>query len=88
MSLFGVTEKDRLMDEKLLHDFHDEDAKKKHKKNITRFFIITLVLSVIFSAVNWGVISDWGNVKVTRLFLTGTNGDTISAMMYLSLIHI
>lgn len=76
------SEKDRLMDEKLLHDYHDETAKKKHKKNITGLFLITLVLSVIFSVINWGIISDWGNVKVTRLFLTGTNGDTISAMMY------
>lgn len=77
------SETDQRMDEKLREDFFSTEGKDRRKKGIRRFFVIMLLLTVLCSIVNWGVISGWGNVKIERLTLAGYNGDQISALLYI-----
>jgi pimeloyl-ACP methyl ester carboxylesterase len=76
-------ERDRQMDEKLRNDFFSEQGKTNRKKSIRIFFCIMLAATVFMSLLNWGVITGWGNVKVQRLYLSGYNGDQISALLYI-----
>lgn len=54
----------------------------KKQRNITRAFLVSLVLLLICSLLNWGVITSWGEVKITKLKIAGDNGLTYSALMY------
>ncbi len=56
--------------------------KTEKKGAATRAFLITLALLILCSVVNWGVISGWGNVKITRLTLAGSDGKPYSALLY------
>ena len=76
-------ERDQEMDARYREAFQSEAGRKKRKKGIKAFFCITLVLSVLVSLLNWGIITGWGNVKVERLTLSGYNGDRISALLYI-----
>lgn len=76
-------ENDQLMDEKLRQNFFSAEGRSRRKKGIRRFFLIMLVLTVLCSIINWGVISGWGNVRIERLTLSGYNGDEISALLYI-----
>lgn len=79
---FFSSEKDRLMDEKLQKDFYSTEGRARRRKGIRCFFCIMLVLTLIVAGLNWGIISNWGNVKIERLTLSGYNGDKISALLY------
>ena len=59
----------------------EEDIMKKLKAS-TRGLIIATVLLVALSLLNWGIVSNWGKVKVTRLNLVGDDGMRYSALMY------
>lgn len=56
-------------------------APKKISK-ITRAFLISLVVVILCSLVNWGIVTGWGNVKISRINLTADNGMTYSALLY------
>lgn len=76
-------EKDRKMDQKLREDFSSPEGRAKRKKGIRRFFCIMLILTVFLSILNWGVITGWGNVKIQRLTLSGSDGIETSALIYI-----
>lgn len=54
----------------------------KTKSVATRAFLISLVVLILCSILNWGVVSDWGNVRVRRIEIMGDNGLKYSALMY------
>ena len=76
-------EKDHQMDEKLRNDFYSTEGRAKRKRGVRLFFIIMMVLTLVCSLVNWGVITGWGNVRIEHLTLSGYNGDEISAILYI-----
>lgn len=76
-------ERDKKMDERAREDFLSPDGKKKRRRGIRKFFLIMLVLTVLVSLLNWGIITSWGYVKVERLTLSGYDGDEISALLYI-----
>lgn len=70
------------MDEQLNREFHDPAARSKRKRNIRIGFCITLVILVLTSVLNWGIISSWGKVDIERVYVTGSNGAEWSALVY------
>ena len=75
-------EKDRLMDEKLRADFNDPEKQKRRKRNVRRGWCITLIIVLLASIVNWGVVTGWGNVTIDRLKLVGNDGAEFSGLIY------
>ncbi len=75
-------EQDEQMDAKIRKDFDDPEKQAKRKKNVRRGFCITLVLLILASVLNWGVISDWGRVDIERVIAPGANGAEWSALVY------
>ena len=57
-------------------------AKKNRRKQTGIFFAISLILVMILTLVNWGVITSWGNVKITRMTMVGRDGTEFSALLY------
>lgn len=57
--------------------------KSENKKGAVRFFAICMAVLTVCSVLIWGFQTDWGNVKVKRLTLTGKNGTTISSLIYI-----
>lgn len=55
---------------------------KAPAKAITRAFLISLAAMLLISLVNWGVVTGWGKVKITRINLVGDNGMKYSALLY------
>lgn len=51
-------------------------------RKTTRGFLISLAVLLVVSLLNWGVISSWGQVDITRITLVGDNGMKFSAMLY------
>lgn len=45
-------------------------------------FFISVALLILVSLLNWGVVTGWGNTKITRLTLVGDNGMQYSALLY------
>lgn len=74
--------KDRQMDETLWERYHSTEGKAARKKNVRRGFCITLVLLILASLINWGVVTGWGNVRIDRLKLIGDDGAEYSALIY------
>ncbi|MBR3301049.1 MAG: alpha/beta hydrolase [Firmicutes bacterium] len=83
MSNAASAEKDRQMDQRLHDEFFSEEGKAKRKKNIHRFFWIALALVIVLAFVNWGVVTGFGNVKITRTTITGPDGVPLSALVYI-----
>lgn len=54
----------------------------KAKNVATRAFLIALVVLILCSILNWGIVTGWGNVKITRIYLVGDDGLQYSALMY------
>ena len=54
----------------------------KKLKQSTRAFLISLALLILLSLLNWGVITGWGDVKITKLKIAGDGGLTYTALMY------
>ena len=75
-------EKDRLMDEKLKADFYDPEKRKRRKRNVRIGWCITLVVVLVASIINWGVVTGWGNVTIDRLKLSGNDGAEFSGLIY------
>ena len=75
-------ERDRQMDEQLRANFYDPEKKKKRRKNVRIGFCITLVLLLVASVINWGVITGWGNVDIDRIKLSGNDGAEFSGLVY------
>lgn len=61
-----------------------ESVTEKRTKNskVTRAFCISLVILILISILNWGIVSGWGNVEITRVNILGDNGMKYSALMY------
>lgn len=74
--------RDQKMDAQLRENFTSVAGKAKRKKNVRIFFLITLLLVVCIAFLNWGVITDWGNVRITRLTLVGNDGAKFSGLVY------
>lgn len=56
---------------------------KTTKSRTFRAFVISLVLLIVLSIVNWGCISGWGSVKIHRIKLASDDGVQYSALMYI-----
>ncbi|OON86708.1 hypothetical protein BXO88_06870 [Oribacterium sp. C9] len=54
----------------------------KEKKSAVRFFAICAAILLVCTFFIWGLQTDYGKVKITRLTLTGPNGTDISTLMY------
>lgn len=74
--------KDYDFSEKLRKEFYTEEGKKKYQKSVKRFFAITLALVILVALVNWGVVTSWGDVKITRMNMVGRDGTEFSALLY------
>lgn len=74
--------KDYEFSEKLRKSFYTEEGKKKRQKDVIRFFAVTLLLVILTAVLNWGIVSDWGNVKITRMTMVGRDGNQFSALLY------
>lgn len=48
----------------------------------TRALLISLAGMILLSLLNWGIISDWGNVKIKRIEQIGDDGSTYTALLY------
>lgn len=55
---------------------------KAKKNHVTRNFLISVVILVLCSVINWGVVSGWGEVKISRMSLHGVDGTKFSALLY------
>ena len=84
--IMGASEEERKKDydfsEKLRKGFYTEEGKKKRQKDVIRFFAVTVLLVILTAVLNWGVVSDWGNVKITRMTMVGRDGNQFSALLY------
>ena len=76
-------ENDQIMDQKLYDSFYSEEGKAKRKKSIHRFFWIVLALTIVLAFFNWGAVTGFGNVKITRTTITGPDGVPLSALVYI-----
>ena len=70
------------MDRKLHDDYYDPVARRKRKRNVRAGFCITLVVLLLTSLLNWGVVSNWGDVRIDRISLSGNDGATFSGLVY------
>lgn len=52
------------------------------KSSTGKVLIIALVITILFSLLNWGIVSGWGDVKITQLSLVGDDGSNYTALMY------
>ena len=59
------------------------NEKANARKRAARILCFALVLTVLFSVLNWGVVTGWGNVKITQLSLVGDDGSNYTALMYI-----
>lgn len=76
-------ENDQIMDQKLHDAFFSEEGKAKRKKGIHRVFWIALALVIVLAFFNWGLVTGWGDVKITRTTITGPDGVLLSALVYI-----
>ena len=76
-------ERDQAMDALMLEEFTTEEGKARRKKNMRKFFVIMLVLTICMSFLKWGLVSNWGDVKIERLTLVGHDGADYSALIYI-----
>lgn len=61
------------------------ESTMRKKTTITvaaRTLLVAFVLLLLSSVVNWGLVTDWGSVRVERLTLMADNGLRYSALMY------
>ena len=79
---FFSQEKDEAAVARLREKFSTEEGRKQHKRGVQILFAVSLIVTLLLSLVNWGVVTGWGQVKVSRLTLSGTNGDKLSVLLY------
>ncbi len=75
-------ERDRAMDEELVKNYYDQGKRRRHKRNVRIGFCICLAVMLVFSVINWAIVSDNGNVRIDRLKITGSDGAEYSALEY------
>lgn len=56
--------------------------KTAKKSWTTRAFLISLAALILCSVVNWGIITGWGNVRITNITLVGDNGCEFTGLLY------
>ena len=57
--------------------------KQKNAKGAVRFFAGCMAILLVCSVLIWGFQTDWGKVKIERLYLTGKDGTVISTLIYI-----
>ena len=57
--------------------------KQNNAKGAVRFFAGCMAILLICSVLIWGFQTNWGKVKIERLYLTGKDGSTISTLIYI-----
>lgn len=84
--LMGASTEERRKDydlsEKIRKDFYTQEGKAKRRKGVIRFFAVTLILVILTALLNWGAVTGWGNVKITRMTTVGRDGNSFSALLY------
>ena len=75
-------ERDRAMDEKLSEEFGNQEKRARRKKNVRRGWCITLVILLLSSLINWGIVTGMGNVSIDRIKLSGNDGAEFSGLVY------
>lgn len=60
----------------------EKTAATKKKSWTTRLFVISLAVLILFTVINWGVITGWGAVDITRITVIGDDGKEYSALVY------
>ena len=75
-------ERDRAMDEKLNSEFSDPQKRARRKRNVRRGWCITLIILLLSSLINWGVVTGMGNVTIDRIKLSGNDGAEFSGLVY------
>ena len=75
-------EKDAEVVARRRNEYASEEGKAKHRRNIRTLFVISLAITLLLSVLNWGIISGWGKVKISRMTLSGTNGEKMSVLLY------
>lgn len=56
---------------------------EKEKKKAVRFFVGCMAVLLVCAIFIWGLQTNWGDVKIKRIYLTGDNGATISSLIYI-----
>lgn len=74
--------RDRAMDEKLEREFFDPEKRKRHRRNVRIGWCVTLVVLLVATLVNWGVVTGWGKTHVDRITIDGNDGAKFSALVY------
>lgn len=74
--------RDRQMDEHLREEYYSEEGKNRRRRNVRRGFVLCLALLILAAAVNWGVITGWGDVRIDRIKIVGNDGAEFSALIY------
>ena len=59
------------------------DKKMTEKKKAVRFFCISMAVLLIASIFIWGFQTEWGQVKIKRITITGDDGTQISSLVYI-----
>lgn len=59
-----------------------ENESTQKSKKITRGCLISLAALILVSILNWGAVSRWGFLKISRVTLVGDNGMKYSALVY------
>ena len=57
-------------------------SKEKDVKSAVRFFLVSMAVLIFASVMIWGFQSNWGNVRIKRLYLSGNDGEQISTLLY------
>ena len=55
---------------------------KTEKSKAVRFFCLCLAILLVCSIMIWGFQSNWGQVKITRIYINGPDGTQISSLLY------
>lgn len=58
-------------------------ASNKKKGCTGRMFAIALLVTIVMSLLNWGVVSGWGKVDIEEIALVGDNGCKYTGLMYI-----
>ena len=58
------------------------EVMKRSVSTSKKVFLISLAVLLLLSLVNWGLVTGWGDTRVTRINLVGDNGMQYSALMY------
>lgn len=62
---------------------NSEETKNMRSKKSVRFFAISLVILIVSSIFIWGFQTSWGQVRIERITIMGSNGTEISTLIYI-----